>query len=352
MCNSVGFGQLPLSLTVFTDQSGSHLQGIAIDKARKYLYCSFTTCLIKYDMAGNVVGSVKGLAGHLGCIAYNCADGKVYGSLEFKSDSIGKGILKNLGYTGELKDGFYIVSFDVDKIDRMDMDAEKDGVMQSVFLNEVYADYSAPGHRYGCSGIDGVTFAPAIGAQDGPEYLYVAYGVYSDTERTDNDYQVILQYDISRWDQYAQPLNQLDMHRCGPSQPNGKYFVYTGNTRYGIQNLEYDRFSGAMVAAVYKGQKEQFPNYPMFFIDCTKAPQTEALKGMNEEGPVIALTDFGSGICSSEIYGSGFPHGATGMASLGDGYFYISERYDRDGGYGGHLNLYKLDRENLTFVKA
>lgn len=43
-----------------------HIQGIATDAERKYMYYSFTTSLIKTDMNGNVIGSVKGLAGHLG----------------------------------------------------------------------------------------------------------------------------------------------------------------------------------------------------------------------------------------------------------------------------------------------
>ena len=67
-----------------------HIQGIAIDTERKYMYCSFTTCLLKLDMDGNIVGSVKGLAGHLGCIAFNDEDGRVYGSLEYKHDCIGQ----------------------------------------------------------------------------------------------------------------------------------------------------------------------------------------------------------------------------------------------------------------------
>ena len=202
------FKNLPLSITVFAKNCGSHLQGIAIDKKREFIYCSFTTCLIKADLNGNIVASVDGLVGHLGCIAYNDADGKVYGSLEFKNDAIGRGILKNIGYTGTLNDGFYIVSFDTDKINRMNMDAEKDGVMKAVFLNEVYNDFSAPGHNFGCSGIDGVTFAPAISSQDTKQYIYVAYGIYGDTARTDNDYQVILKYDISDWGKYERALNQ------------------------------------------------------------------------------------------------------------------------------------------------
>lgn len=343
--------ELPRSITVFAERSGSHLQGIAIDETHKYIYSSVTTCLIKTDLKGNIVGSVKGLVGHLGCIAYNNSDGKVYGSLEFKNDAIGKGILKNLDYTGEVKDGFYIVSFDVDKIDRLDMDAEKDGVMQAVFLHEVYNDYSAEGHSLGCSGIDGVTFAHSIGENGETKYLYVAYGIYEDNARNDNDYQVLLKYDISDWHKYAKPLNQLDMHRYGPEKPDEKYFVYTGNTRYGIQNLEYDCYTDTMIAAVYKGKKEKFPNYSMFFIDCAKEPQNEMLKGIEKRGMVIPLSDLGSGVINGEICGSHFPYGSTGIISLGEGYFYISEPFKNDEGYGGNIYLYKLDQENLTFVK-
>jgi len=342
---------LPRSISVFAEKSGSHLQGIALDRDCKYLYCSFTTCLLKVDLNGTVVGSVKGLVGHLGCIAYNYSDGKVYGSLEFKNDSIGKGILKNLGYSGEIKDGFYIVSFDVDNIIRMDMDAEKDGVMQAVFLHEVYNDYSADNHLFGCSGIDGVTFAHSIGKEDKTDYLYVAYGIYGDNSRNDNDYQVILKYNISCWNNYAKPLNQLCMHRSGPQKPDEKYFVYTGNTRYGIQNLEYDRYTDTMLAAVYRGKKETFPNYSMFFIDCAKEPQMETLKGVGKQGMVIPLTDLESRAYQGEICGSHFPHGSTGIVSLGEGYFYIARPFTDDKGYGGTIDLYKIDQENLSFVK-
>ena len=100
-----------------------HVQGIAVDEKREFMYFSFTTRLVKTDMQGNVIGSVKGLAGHLGCIAYNYDDGRVYGSLEFKHDSIGKGILANIGREDDIRDGFYVAIFDVNKINRDDMDA-------------------------------------------------------------------------------------------------------------------------------------------------------------------------------------------------------------------------------------
>ena len=56
-----------------------HIQGIAVDAERKYIYASFTTAFLKLDMNGNIIGSVTGLCGHLGCIAYNYDDGRVYG---------------------------------------------------------------------------------------------------------------------------------------------------------------------------------------------------------------------------------------------------------------------------------
>ncbi len=331
--------------------SGSHVQGIAVDAKREHMYFSFTTCLIKTDMQGNILGSVTGLAGHLGCIAYNYDDGKVYGSLEFKQDSIGRGILANLGSTKQLQDGFYITIFDVEKIDRMDMDAEKDGVMTAVFLKEVYDDYAAPGHRYGCSGIDGTTFAPAFGASGGTNYLYVAYGIYGDIERQDNDHQVLLQYDISDWQQYARPLNQEDMHRCGPEVPTAKYFVFTGNTTYGIQNLEYDPATGMMLAAVYKGKKEQYPNYPMYFIDCSKAPELRQLPGIGQEAECLSLASMGECHEATGICGSRFPHGSTGIASLGNGCFYISQPFYQDGHYGSSVSIFRLDPDSGTFTE-
>lgn len=331
--------------------SGSHVQGIAVDAKREHMYFSFTTCLLKTDMQGNILGSVTGLAGHLGCIAYNYDDGKIYGSLEFKQDAIGKGILSRLGSAQKLQDGFYMTIFDVEKIDRMNMDAEKDGVMTAVFLKEVYDDYAAPGHRYGCSGIDGTTFAPAFGAKVGKNYLYVAYGIYGDTERTDNDHQVLLQYDISDWAQYARPLNQENMHRCGPEVPTAKYFVFTGNTTYGIQNLEYDPATGMMLAAVYPGKKEQYPNYPMYFIDCAKAPEVRQLPGIGIEGECLSLDSVGECHAATGIWGSRFPYGSTGIASLGDGSFYVSQAFYENGSYGSSVSMFRMDPASAAFTE-
>jgi len=341
---------LPLSVTVRDANLSGHIQGIALDEKNGFFYCSFTTRLIKTDLNGNTVGSVKGIVGHLGCIAFNPADGMVYGSLEYKNDVIGKGVARNVGYTGEIRDGFYIVRFDVSKIDHMDMDAEHDGIMEAVFLREVTDDYTAEGHRYGCSGIDGITFAPKIGEDGTPDHLYVAYGIYGDTSRDDNDHQIILCYDVSKLDKYASPLNQSDMHRCGPEYPTAKYFVYTGNTTYGVQNLEYDSQTRTMLAAVYCGKKTGFPNYPMFFIDCTKAPEAVTLKGVGHEGLKLSLT-LPDCDTADEIPGSRFPLGSTGMISLGDGYYYFAKDFKDERGFGGTITLHHLADSEPYFIQ-
>ena len=315
-----------------------HCQGIAVDPDKRLIYFSFTTALIKMGFDGHVLGTVTGLLGHLGCIAFCKADGRIYGSLEYKDDVIGKDILSHAGSTVQLQNAFYIAIFDGDKINRMEMDACSDHVMTTVYLKEVYDDFSAEikcdghviTHRHGCSGIDGVTFGRRPGTRDNKLYLFVAYGVYGDVSRTDNDNQVILCYDISDWKKYEHTLRQEDMHTQGPKTPNNKFFVFTGNTRYGVQNLEYDAYTGSFLMAVYRGEKPQYPNYDLFAIDGHKSPEDDHL----------FLLDQGTGEKTPGWY---FAYGATGLCSLGNGYYYISQ----DGKEGSLFNtkvvLYQWD---------
>lgn len=336
--------QLPASIPSGLWNYG-HCQGIAIDTQREYMYFSFTTALIKTDLAGNVIGSVTGLLGHLGCIDFNDEDGCVYGSLEYKNDPIGQGILKHAGVSRTLQTAFYIVAFDVEKISRMEMDACTDGVMTSVYLREVVEDYSASvqnegrtvEHRHGCSGIDGITFGCIPGTAT--RRLFVAYGVYGDNSRTDNDYQVILCYDTADWKQYEQPLSQQNMHESGPEKPEHKFFVYTGNTTWGVQNLEYDEKTGHLLMAVYCGKKECFPNYNLYIINGSKAPCLNVLGGVEPEmnGGMLTLLDNGTG---EETPGWRFPHGSTGICSLGDGRFYVSLHGKENGLHYTNVQLF------------
>ena len=335
---------------------GGHCQGIAVDTKREYIYYSFTTELVKTDLQGNLIGSVTGLLGHLGCIDFNDADGRVYGSLEYKNDAIGKGILKNLGSSAEIENAFYIAVFDVEKIDRVGMDACESGVMKAVWLKEVVDDYldsvtcggkELP-HRLGCSGIDGTSFGPMPGSDDKKQYLFVTYGVYGDVKRADNDYQVVLCYDTENWAQYEMSLSQAAMHKNGPAAPEKKFFVYTGNTEWGVQNLEYDPHTNAFLMAVYRGRKESFPNYGLFAVDAAKAPVKGVLRGVEylEEGDVLSLAEMGEQDEKTGVRGWYFKYGTTGLHSFGDGYFYISHDGRDENGWFTNVKLYKWDGVN------
>ena len=348
--------------SIFTGKWGKcHIQGIAADVKGGYIYYSFTTKLIKATLDGEIVGWVDGLIGHLGCIAFNEKDGCVYGSLEYKNDKIGKGIMTALERGDAYEDGFYVARFEVDKIDRPDIPAEKGDIMTCVYLGEVLADYSATvldkngneiPHRYGCSGIDGLTFAPLPASEDSDKkYLYVAYGVYGDETRSDNDNQVLLCYDTSDWGKYLAPLCQADMHRNGPSAPLRKFFVYTGNTRYGIQNLEYDKAENALFMAVYKGNKKEFPNYDLYIADLSAPAKREVPSGLNEEGDTLSLLPYGEYHETSGVYGFRFPYGSTGLCSIGGGEWLISHNRVEDGEQCSTIYLYDWNRKTGFNIK-
>ncbi|TXK40404.1 hypothetical protein [Nonomuraea sp. C10] len=299
-----------------------HVQGIAVDEKKGFMYFSFTNLLVKTDLSGKPVGSVTGFTGHLGDLDFNRQDRRVYGSLEYKDAQ-----------------AFYIAIFDVDRISSLGMDAETSDVVTAVYLKEVVDDYSAdmngdgvfdgnvantPDHRYGCSGIDGVAFGPEFGKRHGKQKLTVAYGVYSNTARQDNDHQVLLQYDITKWRKYERPLTQSAPHTSGPAKVDGKYFARTGNTRYGVQNLEYDGHTGKWLMAVYKGAKPQFPNYSMFTVDGATRPVRGPIEGQPqpEQGDLLTLAPEGLHHEASGVRGWE-SSGEYGLASLDDGRFYL-----------------------------
>lgn len=347
--------QLPRTIDSGTFPTG-HIQGIAVDTQRQYIYYSYTTMLVKADMQGRVVGTVTGLLGHLGCLDFNDADGRVYGSLEYKNDAIGRGILASQGHPDtHAAEGLYIAIFDVGRITREGMDAERDSIMTTVYLADVMEDYAATvttesgerPHRYGCSGIDGVSFGPRFGRSGGRQYLTVAYGIFNETDRTDNDHQVLLQYDTRNWERYETPLRQDSLHRNGPARADERYFVRTGNTSYGVQNLEYDAASHRWYMSVYKGEKRHFPNYTLFAVDGRARPVKQELEGVPYAGRarVVPLADAGLRDMATGIRGWHFPYGSTGLFSLGMGYFYISHNYRNDQGQGSVIRLYHLTND-------
>lgn len=317
----------PLKQNGGTWPSG-HVQGIAVDEKNGHVYYSFTNLLAKYDFSGKLIGTLKGWKGHLGDLDFNPDDGRVYGSLE---------------YGKEL--AFHIAVIDVARIDRVGIDAMRSDILKTVHLAEVARDYAADmdgdgrldaggaasrDHRYGCSGIDGVGFGPAFGRSDGPRLLTVAYGVYGNVDRSDNDHQMLLQYDVGDWDAYARPLDEADLNYRGPAAAAGKYFLRTGNTTYGVQNLSYDAASQRWFLGVYRGKKAAFPNYLLFAVDARTPPVAGDLVGVPgpggkgwERGLLLTLADDGLRDAATGI--RGWEQKAdVGFQPLGDGRFYLA----------------------------
>ncbi|MDR6626863.1 hypothetical protein [Caulobacter segnis] len=342
-----GLARPPLTQNGGTWASG-HVQGVAIDARGGYVYYSFTNLLAKYDFDGRLIGTLVGWTGHLGDLDFNPADGKVYGSLEYKKDK-----------------AFYIAVIDVARLDKVGVEASQSEIFRTVYLPEVVKDYSAdlngdgrfdgddgkgdviasPDHRYGCSGIDGVSFGPAFGQVDGPRYLTVAYGIYGNTSRSDNDHQLLLQYDVDDWGRYASALTEAAPHRNGPAAPNGKYFVRTGNTRYGVQNLAYDESQRRWFMGVYPGGKPTFPNYLLFAVEARAKPAMTDLVGVPgpggegwERGMLIALADDGLKDPATGVRGWN-QKADVGFQPVGQGLFYVAANAKIDGKQTADLSL-------------
>ena len=230
------------------------------------------------------------------------------------------------------RDAFYAVVFDTEAITKKNINAENNNIMRACCLLDVCADYSAQGenglpHRYGCSGIDGITFAPQIGNDDeAPLRMLVAYGIYGDITRSDNDDQIILSVDPKVAKQTAVKLRQDRPHRIG-IRAEEKLFLRTGNTTYGIQNLEYDPFTDKFFAAVYPGKKPEFSNPPLFVFP--RRQTTEAT-----EGNCRRLT--------GAIDSYDFQLGSTGLASLGNGNFLVSESFRTMSRDAGKISQYRF----------
>lgn len=322
--------RLPLTHNGGTWPSG-HVQGIAVDVQGGYIYYSFTHLLAKYDFSGKLIGTLVGWTGHLGDLDFNPADGKVYGSLEYGNDK-----------------AFYIAVIDVSRLDRVGIEATPSELFHTVYLAEVARDFTS--RRYGCSGIDGVSFGPAFGHADGPRHLTVAYGVYGDTTRNDNDHQVLLQYDVRDWNKVARPFNESDLHHSGPGTLSGKYFVRTGNTTWGVQNLSYDETLQRWFMGVYPGKKPSFPNYRLFAIEARTQPQMKDLAGVSERGPLLELADDGLRDVATGVRGWN-QKADVGFQPVGQGLFYLSANSGSKGAQTADLTLMRwTGHANQPFV--
>ena len=89
----------------------------------------------------------------------------------------------------------------------------------------------------------------------------------------------------------------------------------------------------------------------MFVIDLNKKSERLDIKGTGEKGDVLFLAEVGELDENTGIKGINFPYGATGMISLGDGYFYFSKDFtNEDGTRGTVVGLYEFDG-NKSFIE-
>ena len=310
----------PLSLASGGSWDIKHCQGMAIDQKNGYVYYSFTNTFVKCDFEGNAIGSITGIEGHLGDICFNEKDGKVYASLN-----------------PEGKKALYLAIIDVKNLKEMNTDAVKGNLIRTVHLTHVWKDFKAKvknngktySRRYGVSGTDAMCFGPSFETGKG-HYLTISCGTTPQIDRTDNDYQVLVQYDVtSWWSKYGQPLRYDKVHHIGPENIHGKFFVYTGNTYYGVQTMTYFDELNLWFLNVYVTRKDNFPQYNLFIVDGDIKPQEKALKGQDKKDVQKVLTLYQDGNLDNEtgIYGWKTAEGSRGMEYLFNGLFYIIHPY-------------------------
>ena len=184
-----------------------HMQGFT--SGGGFVYFSFTDSLVKTTPAGTVKCQAEVFGGHLGDIDYY--GGKIYGSY------LGNALP---GHAWDDWTCFKIYVFDASDLRVLN-------VINMDICDEYKRISGMPPDTRCFSGIDGVAFGrePGTGAQK----MFVACAMITG-EKYEN--QILLQ--------------------CTPEGKYEKeYHIRTGNTVYGIQNLDYDESSGEFWFSTY-----------------------------------------------------------------------------------------------------
>lgn len=275
---------LASTITMISQSVGTgHVQGIAIDRENGFIYASISNALVKSDMNGNVVGSIYNLPGHIGDIAFNPDDGRVYAA--------------QYVYNGN----GYISMIDGDDIAQVGMEYSE----HKEILKSVYA-VSA----------DGTAIGPGFGETDSDKmYLYIT--------KNKGVYKEFLQYDIDELKEYETVWD--GKHTNGPEGPGQRYYVYMGTTVYGIQNLEYDPYTESMICCIYGVSGDIYPKYCTYMVDMTTLPEKGEISDIQSIGAITKFAPYGIYHEATGIWGAKFNKGSHGFASLGNGYYYIIE---------------------------
>lgn len=198
-----------------------HLQGFSTGGG--FVYWSFTDSIVKTTDSGTVKCQREIKGGHLGDIDY--FDGKIYGSY------LGNALP---GHEWDDWTSFKIYVFDAD-----DLSVEK--VLNIDVCDAYKAISETPDDIHGFRGIDGVTIAQPKGFSE-PK-LFVACALVVNKKY---DHQIILQCDLE-------------------GKFETEYRVPTGNTVFGIQNLDFDASTGLFWFSTYA---PEHPYQPMELLYC------------------------------------------------------------------------------------
>lgn len=220
---------------VETLHQNQHMQGFTSDD--KYMYWSFTDTVVKTTLEGTVKRCVPvtggKYGGHLGDIDYH--EGKLYAS--FMGNCLP-------GHAWNDWTSFMIYVYDAETLElekRINLD-----------ICDLYkAQNGTPEDTRGFQGIDGVAFGKIPGTNEWR--LFVACALDTDERWEDN---IILQF-----------------------TPDGvyetEYRIKTGNTVFGIQNLDYDKTTGEFWFSTYGGSQPYQPKETLYKTDInlTKAEE-------------------------------------------------------------------------------
>jgi len=199
-----------------------HLQGFA--KGGNFMYWSYTDSLVKTTLTGTVKCQVEIRTGHLGdCDWY---DGKIYSSL------LGKPLP---GHRWDDWTAFEVYVFNDDNL-------ALERVIPLKICYDYWAAAGSDSDTRGFSGVDGVTVAPD--PISGEPKLFVACALRDDDRFTD---QIILQYTLD-------------------GEYETEYRIPTGNTVFGIQNLDYDWENRVFWFTTYEPYRNTQPRERLYCV--------------------------------------------------------------------------------------
>ena len=389
-----------------TGTSG-HVQNVAASSDGKYLYHSFGTRVFKQNVVtGNTEGCVI-LYGddesmHGGTVGYY--NGYLYIPLVRKLswEGVDKEIQTMLNcFVVRIPEELFAGEVDCTASNQPDIEICYVGAPIVDFSSQAYIfegeEAWVTGGKYGVTNlIDAIAFGPKMGGEtDEKTYMTFSLGTtqavnstyvaqsgnsVSTAQRGDADCIVFGQFDctdIERWQWVEYSLfyrcvAEGDTSKLSAMFPEDEYtrffdniaFFRCGVLDWGPQGLVYDSFMDAYLVGTYgfgndagedgiNHKEENYDSFISLIIDPRSAPEKTQIYGNEEETGYMLAAKFGliseknPGICFYRDKGCWWD---TGIASLGNGYYYVKDNdlSDWTSADGTAINKMKLMVFNLT----